>query len=345
MPFVDRNVLIILFAALDWVAAISRAPGLRGELALDVQGHFLATDAASRPHGNFATGIVEAKHLVPDGLHRRRRQESLERVRLEDHLPAAFTESGRTRSIPNIMLLNYRTCLYCDGVTDLPLHRANIKNTLMVNHPGIRWFFYDDPACRQTVARVHSEKLAKHFDEEQHGPYKSDMCRLAMLYEKGGYYFDNDFEALKDVRTIVPDTASLSTVIQFRGDQHIFQGFLAAAPGHPVLMAALNRTFDKYASGDRLKFHDEPDRRMGPEVLGAALRSWLAADSLHVGRMKKQNGTEFAYLFKEKSDALQKYGLQPRKGQGCCCNVAVVDGKNSIGWTHIIGANSRCDRP
>ena len=68
--------------------------------------------------------------------------------------------------------------------------------------------------------------------------FKSDMCRLAMLHEHGGLYFDCDMGVRADVRTLLrPATrfATISAAVEPNTVAGFFQSFVAASPEHPML--------------------------------------------------------------------------------------------------------------
>jgi hypothetical protein len=238
------------------------------------------------------------------------------------------------------------------------LLRNNVLRTVQ-RHPDASVFFFDDEACIEAIASAHSEKLATYYKEEERGCYRSDICRLAMLYVHGGLYFDNDFEVLADVRKFIPAGASLSSALpytspnQTRGTSaqlDLFQAFLAATPGHPVLKRAMDKHLDWYnhrSPGKILKRGSKPVL-LGPTLLGRALREWLGVRKLHVGFNRKKTGSPaIAYLFQE-SINVEKYSLTKRTGQECrkqdqsfadvdLCNVCVVtpDASQPIAWSRI----------
>jgi len=56
-----------------------------------------------------------------------------------------------------------------------------------------------DDDCCALLQRV-EPKLVPHFDREKKGAYKADICRVAALFEEGGYYFDIDIRVITPVR-------------------------------------------------------------------------------------------------------------------------------------------------
>lgn len=113
--------------------------------------------------------------------------------------------------------------------------------------------FLDDAGCSAAIKKAHSEELAAHFENEQVGMYKSDICRLAQLALHCGYYMNADYQALEDVRNILPPLASFVSVIALpwrstspRNPKEMFQAFLAAAPEHPVIRSSVDKCMDFY---------------------------------------------------------------------------------------------------
>jgi len=244
-------------------------------------------------------------------------------------------QSG-TRLIPNRLVFNFKRNLLLD-TNDMPEHRRNVERTVKM-HPGAEVVFSSDEDCRSSIARVHSEHLASFFDKERYGPYKSDICRLSTLYEGGGYYFDNDFEVSQDVRPLLPSNISLSTVLELDSTRNIFQAFLASAPRHPVLKAALDGTFERYI-GKSTAYGGWA----GPEVFGKALRRWLGRPRFSTGFVRSRGLKKGVYLFEETRD-IESYGLSPRRGKGCCCNIVVGDQKQALGWSRFVGAGTFCQK-
>eukprot|EP00450_Noctiluca_scintillans_P015489 CAMPEP_0194525894 /NCGR_PEP_ID=MMETSP0253-20130528/61541_1 /TAXON_ID=2966 /ORGANISM="Noctiluca scintillans" /LENGTH=273 /DNA_ID=CAMNT_0039370671 /DNA_START=31 /DNA_END=853 /DNA_ORIENTATION=- len=237
--------------------------------------------------------------------------------------------SHLVREIPDRLLFNYKTNLLL-GRSALPHHSANVNRTIHL-HPGAEVVFSTDADCRASIARVHSEELARYFDREHIGAYKSDLCRLATLYEGGGYYFDNDFEVYQDARKVIPANASLSTVLELGNRQNIFQAFLAATPQHPTLMSALDETCqkyrEKYGSYNLMLRSGQAANSewLGPVVFGDVLRGWLGRTSMALGSAGS------AYLFEESQD-LSRYGLND-----VVARAAAVTSWSAMGKTRLDG--------
>lgn len=210
----------------------------------------------------------------------------------------------------------------------------------IAKHPNAIVKFYTDSQCEHLITNVHSRNLATNFRKEHHGPYKSDICRLAMLYKWGGMYLDNDLEVVGDIRDHIPDDASFASVIELDSKTNVFQAFVAARPSHLLIQRALNATATMYARHGRW----QGNSWMGPKIMGSALRSWVGSDRLNVGwNMAAAAGrTDGVYLFQESRD-VRRFALKPRQGRGCCCNVFIADSKEAIAWSRFVGASQFCD--
>lgn len=267
-------------------------------------------------------------------------------------------------TLPNKLLFNYKHHLLTSNTTEEADLIHNVQNTIRF-HPDMEVIFYDNNDCSQAVRRMHSNALADFFDNEDTGMFKSDICRLAMLYEHGGYYFDNDLEVLKDVRTSLPAGIALSSVLALprcNRPNALFQAFAAAEPRHPVIKDALDGTLRWYETREYENTQGLPQgfkRLMGTEVLGESVMKWLRVDNLKGGLQQQHTSPsesllqkdrpgsfsfEFAYFFEEAEGNLGAYHLQHRQGIGSSCNVFVKNGMDPIAWSRFVGSGQWCDK-
>ena len=157
-------------------------------------------------------------------------------------------------NIPNVLLFNHRINLLTEcthnGLTagdacspgDIAA-RDNVHE-IIAAHPGAAVHFFSDKDCNAALQRV-QPKLAEHFAEERDGRIKSDLCRLAMLSESGGYYFDCDLFVFADARATLQPAARFAMVTAYRSNAShelsFFQAFLASEQSHPLLHLALEQ--------------------------------------------------------------------------------------------------------
>ena len=203
------------------------------------------------------------------------------------------------------------------------------------NDPAAQVYFLDDDGCRKHIEQA-EPKLLHHFDNEKQGMYKADICRIAALTVLGGYYFDTDLkvvepllledgitfatvkEAIKDASCIggcPKDPAILAAInaqVIKAHEGNMFQAFLAAEPGHPILRAALHFMLLHY-EGKK----DSPGL-MGVSTLADAYQS-ISPEERGKNRLLQE------YKNTDKNHAEYYDGYHQADGKGCCCDYLVHD--------------------
>jgi len=125
------------------------------------------------------------------------------------------------------------------------------KIKAMLDSPCV-WYLNDEQ-CQQSITAAEPQ-LLPYYLRERNGKYKADVCCIAALYLKGGYYFDTDMQIIKPV-TIEPHITFVSPFeAETRGLKGVFNSFIAVAPRHPLLRLNLD-VFLKYYKERRLLFH------------------------------------------------------------------------------------------
>lgn len=99
------------------------------------------------------------------------------------------------------------------------------------NDADILKFFQDHP-----IAGVQGVK--ERFLSLRSGEHKADLFRYYYLYVAGGVYFDTDVLLVSDLKFLLASRDFVSVATD-NVDGALFQGFLAAVPGHPVLLQAV----------------------------------------------------------------------------------------------------------
>ena len=250
------------------------------------------------------------------------------------------SNNNNTLQIPHILIFTYSTIL---NNTPIEL-RNNVQHTVdryrdFWNEPDAPLLYLDNVACRQVLHQVYPS-LVQYFDRETQGMYKGDICRLAALYQYGGYYFDVDLRVIQPVN--LSSTTQFSTCLEAskREPTAFFQAFLASRQHHPVLLIALRRTELYYQK----KLKIRPGSFMGTTVL---FQAYLYAK-------KRKNGTTIGpvKLFQEanlevKSTAVAIYpdNIPLQQGTGCCCNYIVYDPSSYTHKQHRVHFYSRLPLP
>ena len=122
---------------------------------------------------------------------------------------------------------------------------ANMKRTkaafqnMIGDAPEVE--MWDDHHCRTALTELQMKEghdLAFDFDREVVGMIRSDLCRLVMLYNTGGYYLDTDIAPLAALRKALDPRATFVTIKSCQGSGGgggFFEAFLATTPKHPVI--------------------------------------------------------------------------------------------------------------
>lgn len=143
------------------------------------------------------------------------------------------------------------------------------------NDEKVNTTFLGTHKCHQVILQTQPQ-LLPYYKKETYGRHKSDICRLAQLYLKGGYYLDNDTKVLKAFR--LPDHVTFATVWGIK-KQHFAQGIIFAAPVHPILQLALNMTLDYYRETHVRRPGIKYDEDSGRKILYDACHKAVADDS------------------------------------------------------------------
>eukprot|EP00435_Cladocopium_sp_Y103_P046634 s444_g13.t1 len=207
--------------------------------------------ASSAPQGNFFQVPWEIVNVKGPGSHLVRTwiqacQSAMETCALETNM--STEREVLPLQIPRKLLFNYKINLFKAENSDLdPKEKillANVKRTVKLfeditgDAPEVE--MWDDDHCLTALNDMQMKEghaLAFGFRREVEGPIKSDLCRLVMLYNTGGYYFDTDVAPLAALQRVLDPRATFVTVRAQRDG--FFQAFVATTPKHPVIKLSL----------------------------------------------------------------------------------------------------------
>jgi hypothetical protein len=239
------------------------------------------------------------------------------------------------QEVPQRLVFNYKTNLL-QPKGNLGEHDARLAENVA---DSVKLFsdvqdveFADDAECKAAIEEAHSKQLANFYDTESHGCYKSDLCRLAQLYLRGGYYLDNDIQPLYDFRSEMPPcTNFLSAISTVNG---VFQAVLGAAPKHPVIARALNLTLQHY-----LDFQKQPWRRI-PQAVGTKIMESAVKDVSGVESVAPGSLPGGILLLEERGPEPDRY-----ESHQDSCNNAVWHGDKQLFWSRSIShfSGERCE--
>eukprot|EP00400_MALV-I_sp_L67-5_P000624 gene624-338_t len=129
---------------------------------------------------------------------------------------------------------------------DMYRHASTTNGNALQQVPMV--YFLDNNDCMKLLEYSGQKNLLYVFKYERAGMYKGDICRAAMLWRYGGFYFDVDLEARSPIYPLLNRDSQFTSVreISMRGKWlnygpgAFFQAFIATPPRHPVM----NFTFD-----------------------------------------------------------------------------------------------------
>jgi Flp pilus assembly protein TadD len=152
-----------------------------------------------------------------------------------------------------------------------PADIARLMATWQSTNPDHSYRLFNNLSAQEFLADHFPPAMLHAYRRGEYATQKSDIFRLAFLAAEGGIYADADDRCTHPVSTIIPGGAKL-VVYQ---DEHmtLCNNFIAAAPGHPVILAALEAAVRAMLRGDR----DTVWFSTGPALLTRAFTQVLVA--------------------------------------------------------------------
>ncbi len=160
---------------------------------------------------------------------------------------------------------------------DLPADIEALMQSWRARNPGYEWRRFDEAQARDYLAAKFPGPVLQAYQRVREIPQKADIFRLALLVAEGGVYVDADDRCLHPLDNLLPPGANLVLAQEEFGcaGNH----FLAAAPGHPVLQAALRAVATAMNRGD----NEIPWLLSGPGLVTRALAQHLATRGIAAG--------------------------------------------------------------
>ncbi len=160
---------------------------------------------------------------------------------------------------------------------ELPPDIEALLQSWRARNPGYEFRRFDEAQARDYIAAKFPNPVLEAYQRVREIPQKADIFRLAMLVAEGGVYVDADDRCLRPLDTLLPPRANLVLAQEEFGCAA--NHFIAAAPGHPVLQAALRAVVIAVKRGD----NEIPWLLSGPGLLTRALAGHLAAPGIAAG--------------------------------------------------------------
>jgi hypothetical protein len=116
-------------------------------------------------------------------------------------------------------------------------------------NPGYDYILFDDLRARAFLAAHHPRAVLVAYHRATSPAMKADLFRLAYLAVHGGVYVDADDRCTAPLSGLLPPGAALVLYREYLGT--LGNNFLAAAPDHPVIRAALVQATAAINRGDQ----------------------------------------------------------------------------------------------
>jgi len=179
-----------------------------------------------------------------------------------------------------------------------------------------------------------SEKVILDYFFTVKGAFKADICRIAVLYLYGGYYFDIDIQVIEpylaspDVSFVTADNLIAKV---------FFQAFIASSPKHPVLADNLEKLVlvarGKFALS---KFGPKQVNFVGPETLRLSYFDVSPERRGNTFLLEENNIQNLA--------PFERYNISRQDGEGVNCNWVVCSPREykAYFYSRFIGATEQC---
>jgi len=210
--------------------------------------------------------------------------------------PSSTSPAATCPQIPRRLVSNHRVDLTKGEALqgkDRSL-QENFRSAVSTIMPDGKVEFVSDDGCRSLLQDIDGlgERLVKGFNGETDGRLKSDVCRLAQLYDLGGIYIDTDIVPQLDVISLLQPCTTFATArtTKMRDTKHppgFFQALIAVSPRHPLILKALEVHLQWYAAKDQHQqgtiqrvTKGNQNANVGTVLLRDAFQEWAGAESL-----------------------------------------------------------------
>jgi tetratricopeptide (TPR) repeat protein len=179
-------------------------------------------------------------------------------------LEGSFGASTTDRQIPRTLHQ------YWDR--ELPIDIEKLMNDTTALNPHHVYRRWNDASARRFLQAHAEPAVLRAYREARHVAIRADIFRLAVLHAEGGVYLDADDRCTQPIETLLPATAR--AVFYQENTGSIGNNFLAAAPGHPLIAAALDQAVEAVLGGAG----ESAWLATGPGLLSRVVAGALARD-------------------------------------------------------------------
>jgi hypothetical protein len=199
-----------------------------------------------------------------------------------------FIENYKNINISKIIpKLMFRMCPF--DLLSIPNEINTVLNSFFKLNPEYVQVYLDNDDCIQFIKDYYPQYF-EHYNNIIPGAYKSDICRLLLLYEFGGFYSDIGQTFKYPLSKFIDEDDEVVFSIENKPYTNIFNNsFMAFYPKHPLLNYMIKSVIDNVSS----KYYGVDNIDItGPRALGKSFNSFfnrLPISDINTGKHKINN--------------------------------------------------------
>jgi tetratricopeptide (TPR) repeat protein len=157
-----------------------------------------------------------------------------------------------------------------------PADIAKMNEEWRLRHPTFSYQRFNTSSAQAFLMQFETREAALAFDRCTQPAQKSDLFRLAYLFDRGGVYVDADDRCRRNLTALLPPGVDLILYQEEFGSAG--NNFIAVKKAHPVIEMALQHAIAAILRGD----NDIVWLSTGPGLMTRAFATWLTADALQI---------------------------------------------------------------
>jgi len=175
------------------------------------------------------------------------------RIKKEVHVFPPLMKRNEDRLIPRIIHQTW----FEDVEKDKYPRMSKMANSWKKS--GWEYSFYADNDSMEFLSMHFPKEVRLAYESILPGAFKADLFRYCVLFIRGGVYADMDVLLSADLDVAIPGNIGLMTGIDEPGIEFghrycLWNGFIAAAPGHPIIAKTIemvvNNIRNRFTSAD-----------------------------------------------------------------------------------------------
>ena len=142
-----------------------------------------------------------------------------------------------------MMLRQISTVFFANLMLMIPRHiyqvgvnKAEYGHQWKKLNPTFNYSLFGDAECLDVIKETRNSRIIDAYNRLLVGAMRADLCRLALIYLRGGVYVDSDVIPYKSLSNIWSKNSSMIASEYFSFE------LIMSAPHHPFIEFALNRS-------------------------------------------------------------------------------------------------------